>query len=310
MTIVKTVNIGSKEGGGARARDFEQHEFNPPDIELSEPQRTRKYKLSGDWRDVQQKTLEQWRLMLATDIRTRARHKVLNWAGVETLDQISNVALAQYLVQLNEDRKAKSVDAAGAADELQVKRFAAKRARIEKRMQEYLAIYQVSTPNDRESLRQLCALEEAIADEEMRLHDLETEIKLGGPRVKTKPADEKTKAAINASIKQYRAQYLEFQKILGIDRSSREKGEEELGGPNHIKQMVRDGAALLREMSVPIVCQSCKAEGTLLTMGFVYNVFGNWTLTTVCPRCDKPLVVRQKESPHPQQKSPLDGGMN
>lgn len=260
--------------------DFTWH--IPPPGDLLPKERISYYKTSLDWRHITAQTIGRWRRFLPS------KRIVLKEVG-RPVDELDNVELAKFIIKRIKEKKDTESLVKGVTKSVEGKKQGRRDLKIDDLMAEYLNVYEAKTPNDLDSLRQLCSLKLAINDLENTERQMLTGLK--DPNSRGKYTESFINSIVNARTK-YLAEYRQLQTMLGIDRQSREKAESETGGTEYMRQLVHSASNLLESKSVPIRCPKCPTENSsLLNMGFVLSHFGKWKFEGVCPKCGSPILL-------------------
>jgi hypothetical protein len=116
---------------------------------------------------------------------------------------------------------------------------------IEERLSKYLELYEVSNPNDIESLRAMIRLEIGIERQQKALLRIDP---LKNP---------KQVKDIQSSIRDATNSYTELQRELNIDRRKRVSEDEEDSVPKYIERLKKHGQKFLDTRTEQIVCPKC-----------------------------------------------------
>lgn len=243
------------------------------------------YKKSLNWHHIPPITITRYRRF------GPSRNIVMKRLG-KSVDVLTNEEVAKFIIAREiEKQDAESKEQAKAENSIRTvigKSHAKRQDTVETLMEEYLKHYSATTPNDLDSLRQLCSLKLAIDDLEKTEHNLLQKLKDPGKHGEV--SDTYINSIVNARLK-YLTEYRQLQQMLGIDRHTRDKADNETGGVDYMKNLMKSGAELLKSKSVAIRCPTCIQNSTIINMGFVLCHFDNWEFKTVCPKCNSEIYL-------------------
>lgn len=245
--------------------------IQPPDVKGRELKDY--YKKTQDYRHVPPYVVDSWRRMIG--MRRKVEHEYN-----KPIEEIENDEIARFVLR-NYGRNLKIGRA-----EIKKKK-PAKPHDIEQKLQSYLQYYEAKTANDIASLRQLCVLETTIEKLEQTEADLLKDIN-GKDR---KVSDTYINSIVNARLR-YLAEYRQLQMMLGVDRLTRDKQENETGGADYMRSLMRASKELLDKKAVKISCPNCQSNDTLLNMGFILCHFDGWLFNVQCPRCKQEIQLK------------------
>lgn len=257
-------------------QDFSWHV--PPPDSLARKDRVVYYRTSLNWHNVMPQTIARWRRF------GPSRSAVLKKTG-KSVDDHTNEELAKFIITHEKGKrgiaKPSKIRAATKSREKRV-------GTIDELMDEYLKHYSATTPNDLDSLRQLCSLKLTLDDLEKAEQSLMRSVT--DPDKHGIVTETYINSIVNAKMK-YLTEYRALQQMLGIDRQTRDKSESETGGVDYIKQLVQSGAGLLKSKAVVIRCDSCKSVGSIINLGFILAHFGNWEFRAKCVKCGSDIYL-------------------
>jgi len=147
---------------------------------------------------------------------------------------------------------------------------------VERRLQEYLSVYEAETPNDVSVLRRLCASDIVLERLNERWINLSTH---NGSPTEIK--------ALVESITKISAENRQLQMHLKIDKSSRGEGED---AGKKLMDYIQAAKKIMHQQGFPIICAACaKSESKTVNLyGFIVWHFEqdvDWSFTFTCPRC-------------------------
>lgn len=267
----------------------------PPPGDLSPDDRREYYKKSLHWKHILPQTIGRWRKFVPS------KRIVLKELG-RNVEEVSNEELAKFIISRYSKKGAEESAEKGTIKSVVGKKNGRRDVKVDDLLAEYMKVYEVTTPNDIDSLRQLCSLKLAIDDLELAERELLRNLK------DTTKSGKVTEAYINSIVNarmKYSAEYRQLQTTLGIDRPTRDKAESDKGGADYMRQLMQSAADLLKSKSVAIKCPRCAEEKVILAQGLVLCHFPGWSWTGTCPRCSQPFTLTDNHLSSPAERKTL-----